>query len=60
MKRMEAEIKNRQPPAEQTGRQRVAAYCRVSTLAEEQELSYDSQRAYYEQRMDTLEKRSAF
>ena len=51
MKRMEAEIKNRQPPAEQTGRQRVAAYCRVSTLAEEQELSYDSQRAYYEQRI---------
>ena len=26
---------------------RVAAYCRVSTLAEEQELSYESQRDYY-------------
>ena len=27
---------------------RVAAYCRVSTLMEEQELSYESQCAYYE------------
>ena len=26
---------------------RVAAYCRVSTLAEEQDLSYETQRAYY-------------
>lgn len=31
-----------------TGIKRVAAYCRVSTLEEEQELSYETQRAYYE------------
>ena len=34
-------------PANSTGRKRVAAYCRVSTLAEEQELSFDTQREYY-------------
>ena len=32
-----------------TGKKRVAAYCRVSTLEEEQELSYETQRAYYEE-----------
>lgn len=30
------------------GKKRVAAYCRVSTLAEEQELSFESQKKYYE------------
>ena len=29
------------------GKKRAAAYCRVSTLAEEQELSFDTQRDYY-------------
>ena len=33
---------------ENNGIKRVAAYCRVSTLLEEQELSYESQCAYYE------------
>ena len=32
----------------QTGKKRVAAYCRVSTLQEEQDLSYETQCAYYE------------
>lgn len=31
---------------------RVAAYCRVSTLEEEQELSYETQSAYYRRRID--------
>ena len=31
-----------------TGKKRVAAYCRVSTLDEEQVLSFDTQRTYYE------------
>lgn len=31
---------------------RVAAYCRVSTLAEEQELSYESQYNYYKRRFE--------
>lgn len=31
---------------------RVAAYCRVSTLQEEQELSYETQRAYYTKRIN--------
>jgi len=33
----------------QDGTKRVAAYCRVSTLAEEQELSFETQCDYYEQ-----------
>lgn len=33
---------------EENAPRRVAAYCRVSTLLEEQELSYESQCAYYE------------
>lgn len=33
---------------ENNGIKQVAAYCRVSTLLEEQELSYESQCAYYE------------
>ncbi len=35
--------------AKQEGLKRVAAYCRVSTLAEEQELSFETQCNYYEQ-----------
>lgn len=35
--------------AQKDGIQRVAAYCRVSTLAEEQELSFETQCSYYEQ-----------
>lgn len=34
-----------------TNLKRVAAYCRVSTLAEEQELSYETQSAYYRQKI---------
>lgn len=34
-------------PANFDGKKRVAAYCRVSTLAEEQELSFETQREYY-------------
>ena len=49
MKRMEVEIRNRQAGGKQDQKIRVAAYCRVSTLADEQELSYESQCAYYEQ-----------
>ena len=32
---------------------RVAAYCRVSTLSEEQELSYETQCAYYRNLVDS-------
>ena len=32
---------------QKVGVRRVAAYCRVSTLAEEQELSFETQSAYY-------------
>lgn len=46
---MEVEIRNRQAEVKQDKKIRVAAYCRVSTLADEQELSYESQCAYYEQ-----------
>ena len=34
------------------GIKRAAAYCRVSTLAEEQELSFDTQKEYYKQMID--------
>lgn len=34
---------------------RVAAYCRVSTLAEEQDLSYESQKQYYKNRFENDE-----
>lgn len=45
------EITHHEPPKreDETGKTRVAAYCRVSTLQEEQELSYETQRAYYEE-----------
>ncbi len=35
-----------------TGRQRVAAYCRVSTDSEEQLNSYEAQKAYYTQKIE--------
>ena len=35
--------------AKQEGLKRVAAYCRVSTLDEEQELSFETQCNFYEQ-----------
>ena len=34
-------------PDNTNGKRRAAAYCRVSTLKEEQELSFDAQVAYY-------------
>jgi len=36
----------------QAGKQRVAAYCRVSTLAEEQELSFETQCDHYRERIE--------
>jgi len=38
-----------------TGKLRVAAYCRVSTLHEEQELSFETQSSYYRQLIDASE-----
>lgn len=38
--------------AKQDGLKRVAAYCRVSTLEEQQELSFETQCSYYEQLID--------
>lgn len=49
MATIKTEIKNRQVEPQKTEKIRVAAYCRVSTLMEEQELSYESQCAYYRQ-----------
>ena len=37
------EVKNRQTKNKSLNKLKVAAYCRVSTLNEEQELSYESQ-----------------
>lgn len=37
------------PPAWKEGVRRTAAYCRVSTLSEEQELSFETQSSFYEQ-----------
>ena len=40
-------------PGQSSGRrQRVAAYCRVSTDSEEQLTSYTAQKAYYTQKID--------
>ena len=39
---------NQKSKVDESKATRVAAYCRVSTLMEEQELSYESQCAYYE------------
>ena len=49
MATIKTEIKNRQAEPQKKEKTRVAAYCRVSTLMEEQELSYESQCAYYRQ-----------
>lgn len=49
MKSIREEVINRQVKNEKSQKTRVAAYCRVSTLLEEQELSYESQCAYYKQ-----------
>ena len=48
MKEIKMEVKNKKAKADVSKVTRVAAYCRVSTLMEEQELSYESQCAYYE------------
>lgn len=48
MKEIKMEVKNKKAKADVSKATRVAAYCRVSTLMEEQELSYESQCAYYE------------
>ena len=48
MKKVTMEVKNQKAKADKSKATRVAAYCRVSTLMEEQELSYESQCAYYE------------
>ena len=53
MKKIHEEVINRQVKVEKTQKIRVAAYCRVSTLMEEQELSYESQCAYYKQLIDS-------
>ena len=49
MKRIVVEIKNKQTEVKEEGKVRVAAYCRVSTLKDEQKLSYESQCSYYEE-----------
>lgn len=36
------------------GKQRVAAYCRVSTDSEEQLNSYEAQKAYYTQKIEEI------
>ena len=53
MKKIKEEVINRQVKVENTQKIRVAAYCRVSTLMEEQELSYESQCAYYKQLIES-------
>lgn len=49
MKRIIVEIKNKQTEVKKEGKVRVAAYCRFSTLKDEQKLSYESQCSYYEE-----------
>ena len=47
---LEAETFHYEPPKKLkrlNGKKRAAAYCRVSTLSEDQELSFDSQASYY-------------
>ena len=56
MKKIKEEVINRQAKVENTQKTRVAAYCRVSTLMEEQELSYESQCAYYKQLIEADKK----
>ena len=48
MKKVTMEVVNQKSKVDESKATRVAAYCRVSTLMEEQELSYESQCAYYE------------
>ena len=48
MKEIKMEVKNKKAKADVSKAARVAADCRVSTLMEEQELSYESQCAYYD------------
>ena len=48
MKTIIVEVKNKQPKTKEEGKIRVAAYCRVSTLKDEQRLSYESQCSYYQ------------
>lgn len=55
MKQIIMEVKNKKDEEEESKVIRVAAYCRVSTLLEEQELSYDSQCAYYRQLIESKE-----
>ena len=40
-------VQKKDTPMTRTQKTRVAAYCRVSTLEEEQELSYEAQHDYY-------------
>ena len=47
MKQIKVEIVNRKEEKSKKTKLRVAAYCRVSTLKEEQELSFESQCSYY-------------
>lgn len=53
MKQIKMEVVNKKAEEKQAEKTRVAAYCRVSTLQDEQELSYESQRAYYEQLIES-------
>ena len=40
------------PSGQRNGKQRVAAYCRVSTDSEEQLNSYEAQKSYYTQKIE--------
>lgn len=53
MKQVKMKIINQKAEVKESETIRVAAYCRVSTLADEQELSYDSQCAYYKQLIES-------
>lgn len=55
MKKIRMEVVNKKVEVEEAKVIRVAAYCRVSTLLEEQELSYESQCAYYQQLIESKE-----
>lgn len=55
MKQIKMEIKNKKAGADESKVTRVAAYCRVSTLMDEQELSYESQCAYYQNLIESRE-----
>ena len=55
MKKVTMEVKNQKAKADVSKATRVAAYCRVSTLMEEQKLSYESQCAYYENLIESRE-----